>query len=54
MEILNVTIGEGRVTWTGRDNESTIDFILVNENARRCVKNMWVDDDQTDRCYELS
>ncbi|RUM30945.1 MAG: hypothetical protein DSY42_03570 [Aquifex sp.] len=44
LEILNVTLAEGRVTWADRMNESAIDFILVNERARRYVRDMWVDE----------
>ncbi len=44
MEILNVTIAEGKTTWSVRDQVSAIDYILVNENAREKVQNMWIDE----------
>ena len=44
LEILNVTIAEGRVTWSGRDSESAIDYMLVNEKARERVTKMWIDE----------
>ncbi|KAG0715737.1 hypothetical protein GWK47_000111 [Chionoecetes opilio] len=47
LEILNVTLAEGRVTWIGRENESAIDFMLVNRKARERVRNMWVDEERT-------
>ncbi|KAG0717650.1 hypothetical protein GWK47_054015 [Chionoecetes opilio] len=47
LEILNVTLAEGRVTWSGRENESAIDFMLVNRKARERVRSMWVDEERT-------
>lgn len=44
-EILNLTIAEGRVTWAERGRESAIDYILVNEKARRMVRDMWIDEE---------
>ena len=45
MEILNHTIGQGRVTWKGRLFESAIDYLLVNEKARERVKELIIDED---------
>ena len=45
LEILNHTIGQGKITWKNRLFESTIDYILVNENARELVHEMIVDED---------
>lgn len=42
LENLNLTMAEGRVTWEQRGTKSAIDFILVNEEARRKVKGMMV------------
>jgi len=44
LENLNVTMSEGKVTWSSKENSSAIDYILVNENARRKVMCMWVDE----------
>ena len=38
MENLNATMALGRVTWSGNRSESAIDFILVNEKARRRIQ----------------
>ena len=38
LEILNVTMAEGRVTWRKNMCKSAIDYILVNENARKRVQ----------------
>lgn len=46
LEILNQTIAEGRVTWVGRNGESAIDYILVNEKARRNVEYMRIDEER--------
>ena len=35
MENLNVTLAEGRVTWCAREQESAIDYVLVNEKNER-------------------
>merc|ERR1719154_339858 len=45
LEILNHTIGEGKVTWKGRCFESAIDYILVNQGARELVHEMVIDED---------
>ena len=46
LEILNETIAEGKVTWCGREFKSAIDFVLVNENARKSVLSMWIDEER--------
>ena len=43
-ENLNVTIGDGRVTWNAGGHMAAIDFMLVNERAREHVMNMWVEE----------
>ena len=45
LENLNVTLAEGRVTWNARNQESAIDYVLVNEKMRECVSRMWIDED---------
>jgi hypothetical protein len=45
LEILNQTIAEGSVTWSVRDRESAIDYILVNERARGKVRSMKIDEE---------
>ena len=45
LENLNVTIAEGRVTWSRNESESAIDYMLVNENARKKVQCMWIDEE---------
>ena len=45
LENLNMTIAEGRVTWSARNNESAIDYVLVNKNMRESVSRMWIDED---------
>ncbi len=44
LENLNVTMAEGKVTWSNKENCSAIDYILVNAKARRKVMCMWVDE----------
>lgn len=46
LEILNVTMAEGRVTWCGRESESVIDYVVVNDRARERVRGMWVDEER--------
>ena len=46
LEILNVTVAEGKVTWSGRESESVIDYTVVNDKARERVKSMWVDEER--------
>ena len=46
LENLNVTMAQGRVTWSGNRSESAIDFILVNEKARRRIQYVEVDEDR--------
>ena len=41
---MNLTIEDGRVTWNAGGHKSGIDFMLVNEEAREHVMNMWVDE----------
>ena len=45
LENLNVTMAEGRVTWSARDQVSAIDYVLVNGKMRECVSRMWIDED---------
>ena len=45
LENLNVKMTEGQMTWAGREDESVIDYILVNEHATKCVLDIWVDED---------
>ena len=44
-EILNHTIGQGKVTWKSRAFESAIDYMMVNQKARERVKEMVVDEE---------
>ena len=44
-EILNHTIGQGKVTWKGRQFESAIDYMLVNQVAREKIKELIVDEE---------
>lgn len=37
LENLNVTIAEIHMTWAGRENKSAVNYILVNEHARKHV-----------------
>ena len=39
-------MGEGKVTWCGRESESAIDYIVVNQKARKQVSSMWVDEER--------
>ena len=45
LENLNETLAEGRVTWSARNQESAIDYMLVNERMREIVDRMWIDED---------
>ncbi len=45
LENLNITIGEGQVTWNAREARSAIDYVLVNSRARECISRMWIDED---------
>ena len=45
MENLNVTMADGKVTWRARENESAIDYMLVNEGARRNIRKMVIDEE---------
>jgi len=46
LEILNLTLAEGKVTWRSRGQKSAIDYILVNGKARRKVLRMEVDENK--------
>lgn len=43
LEILNVTIGVERETWSARVQMCAVDFMIVNGSARKHVTCMWVD-----------
>ena len=43
LEILNRTIGQGKITWKNRLFESSIDYILVNDNTKELVHEMIVE-----------
>ena len=45
LENLNETLAEGRVTWRARNQESAIDYMLVNGRMREAVTRMWIDED---------
>ena len=45
LENLNVTLAEGRVTWSAREHESAIDYVLVNGRMREIVSRMWIDEE---------
>ena len=45
LENLNETVAEGRVTWNARNQESAIDYVLVNGKMRESVARMWIDED---------
>lgn len=45
LENLNETLAEGRVTWSARNQESAIDYVLVNGRMRECVSRMWIDEE---------
>ena len=45
LENLNVTMAEGKVTWRTREYESAIDYVLVNERARRNIRKMVIDEE---------
>ena len=40
LENLNETLAEGRVTWSAKNQESAIDFVLVNGKMRESVTRM--------------
>ena len=42
--ILNETLAEGKFTWQRREQQSAIDYVLVNGNARAKVKCVWIDE----------
>ena len=50
LEILNITIAEGKVTWrkeiNGKIQQSAIDYILINNNIRPQVDKMIIDEDK--------
>ena len=45
LDNLNETLAEGHVTWSARNQESAIDFVLVNGKMRESVTRMWIDED---------
>ncbi|XP_045111428.1 uncharacterized protein LOC123504733 [Portunus trituberculatus] len=46
LENLNETLAEGRVTWCARNQEeSAIDYMLVNGRMREVVDRMWIDEE---------
>ncbi|KAG0714930.1 hypothetical protein GWK47_013130 [Chionoecetes opilio] len=45
LENLNETVAEGRVTWNARNQESAIDYVLVNGKMRESVARMWIDEE---------
>ena len=45
LENLNQTLADGRVTWSARNQESAIDYVLVNGKMRESVARMWIDED---------
>jgi hypothetical protein len=47
LEILNLTIAEGKITRKQGGSESAIDFILVNDKARGKVLEVWVDEEKS-------
>ncbi|MPC84239.1 hypothetical protein E2C01_078968 [Portunus trituberculatus] len=46
LENLNKTLAEGQVTWCARNQESVIDYILVNGRMCEIVDSMWIDKDE--------
>ena len=44
LEILNETIAEGKVTWCKREQQSVVDYVLVNETEREKVVSVWIDE----------
>lgn len=44
-ENLNVTLAEGWVTWSAREQESAIDCVLVNGRMHEIVPHVWVGED---------
>ena len=45
LENLNETLAEGHVTWSARNQESAIDYVLVNGRMREIVSRMWIDEE---------
>ncbi|MPC22530.1 hypothetical protein E2C01_015547 [Portunus trituberculatus] len=45
VENRNETLAEGRVTWCARNQESAIDYMLVNRRMREIVDLIWIDED---------
>ena len=45
LENLNETLAEGHVTWCARNQESAIDYMLVNGRMREIVDRMWIAED---------
>ena len=46
LENLNEMLAEGRVTWSARNQESTINFVLVNRKMCESVTWIWIDEDR--------
>ncbi|MPC24153.1 hypothetical protein E2C01_017229 [Portunus trituberculatus] len=47
LENLNETLAERRVMWCARNQESAIDYMLVNGKMHLIVDHMWIDEDGT-------
>ncbi|MPC42103.1 hypothetical protein E2C01_035716 [Portunus trituberculatus] len=45
LENLNETLAKGRVTWCARNQESVIDYMLVNGRMCEILDHMWIDED---------
>ena len=46
LEILNETVAEGKVTWCRREQQSTVDYVLANEHARKKVMSVFIDEER--------
>ena len=46
LENLNETLAEGRVTWRARNQDSAIDFMLVNGKMLESVTRIWINEDR--------
>ena len=42
LKILSETLAESKITWQRREQQSAIDYVLVNDNARAYVKSVWI------------
>ncbi|KAK8402452.1 hypothetical protein O3P69_000692 [Scylla paramamosain] len=45
LENLNVTLAEEHVTWSAREQQSAINYMLVNGRMCEIVSHMWIDED---------